>query len=316
MFETPLWNENKGMLGEILKRMVKCWLICTVLSSIHSATWAEKITVVLGRSLVPYEQAWDGFVEASAMEVQKLNMRGDAVKGRQIMQNISSDATSLVVTIGSEATMMAVKYLTSVPMIYSMVLKQPPPKKNVVSGLLIQVNMKKQLEVIKQLFPENKRIGVIYNLHYSGAAINQARRIVKELGMNLTPIAIQNQADITEVLQKLTKDEISVLWSVVDRTVGKPKAIQILIKHSLREKIPFMALSQYHVKAGAFAALSVDYRDMGMQTAELAQKAMRPGKRPPVEYPRKLILYVNSETQNKIGIIKIPRLPGVQMISK
>jgi len=296
-----------------VKHLLRCILVCVFIFTGQVGAWADKITVVLSRALLPYEQAWEGFKLNIRAEVQKMNMEGNEEKGKQIMQNISPDSSDLVVTIGSEATVVARRYLGAIPVVYTMVLEEPKFSERVSSGVLMQVKIEKQLETIIRMFPEAKGIGVIYNLHYSGAVINQARQIVKKLNAALIPIAVESQTDIPSALNKITADKIDVLWSVVDPTVAKPEAIQLLIRHSLKEKIPFIGLSRYHVKAGALAALSVDYRDIGAQTADLVKKIIQYGKSKPVEYPRRLILFVNSQTQNKLGIKKLPQLSGIQI---
>jgi len=47
--------------------------------------------------------------------------------------------------------------------------------------------------------------------------------------------------------------------------VGKA-AIQLLVQHSCKEKIPFIALLKFHVRAGVLAVFCADYKDIGAQT--------------------------------------------------
>jgi putative tryptophan/tyrosine transport system substrate-binding protein len=278
---------------------------------------AKKAVVVLSRSLLPYEQAFEGFKENFAGTVLKKDMAGDSDLGQQIFRKISSDQAAVVVTIGSEATMLAQKNLTDIPLVYTMVLDAPKNSDHISAGVLMRMEIEKQLKTVMQLFPDGKKgIGVIYNSHFSGAVINQARPIVKELGSVLAPIAVERNADIPRALKKLSKNNIDVLWSVVDPTVAKPETMQLIIKHALKEKIPFVALSRYHVKAGAFAALSVDYKDMGAQTAKIAKTMVARGKSMPAKYPRKLILYINRDTQKKIGLKQLPEMSGVKIVDE
>jgi putative ABC transport system substrate-binding protein len=295
---------------KIIFMLASFWII-TGARMVH----AEKVVVVLSRSLLPYEQAWRGFEQTAAMEFTKLNMHGNVETGRSIMQSIAP-GTKAVVVIGSEATMMAKKYITAFPVVYTMVLEDAHFTIPISGGLLMQVKLEDQLGNISRLFPGTEKIGVIYNMHYSHEVINQARQIVKQLGLHLVPIAVGGQNDILMALEKITRDKVDVLWSVVDPTVAKPEAMQMLIKHTLKEKIPFVALSRYHVKAGALAAVSVDYHDMGAQTAALTKRILATGTSQPVQYPRKFILFINSKTQQRLGINRLPDLPGVHIINE
>lgn len=89
-----------------------------------------------------------------------------------------------------------------------------------------------------------------------------------------------------------------------------------MIQHSLNEKVPFVAMSKAQVKAGALAAFSVDFKDLGAQTAEVVQNMLKAPKNMGSESPRRLILFVNSDTQKKLGINAFPSISGVQIITE
>jgi putative ABC transport system substrate-binding protein len=243
-------------------------------------------------------------------------MEGDPEKGSQIMKSIAGQGANLVVTIGSEAAMAAKKDPAGLPVVYTMVLEKQDFGGTPASGILMQADIVSQIRSLRQLFPGSKKIGVIYNIHYSGAVINLARQSAEGLGLSLIPIAVETQNDISSALSKLTRDQIDVLWSVVDPTVAQPEAMQMLIQHTLKEKIPFIALSKFHVKGGALAAFSVDYQDMGAQTAELAKEMLKNPKTRPAAMPRHLILFMNPDTQEKIGLKALPQIAGIQIVTE
>lgn len=280
-----------------------------------SICWAGKIVVVQSRALPPYEEAWEGFFSTKLISVEKLNMEGDAEKGKTIMEGFRSENTDMVVTIGSEATLMAQKYLKDIPVIYTMILDDPKLTNLKNSGVVIQVKIRKQLEVIDQLFP-GKSIGVIYDLNYSGQIINEARQAISGLKSTLVPIAINNADELPKALLKIKADQIGSLWMVADPTVTKSESIKILIKHCLKEEVPLVALSAYHVNAGAFAAVSTDFKDVGAQTARLAKQMIETKVAPPMEYPRQLILYVNTKVQLALGIMSLPEVSGTVIVKK
>ena len=66
----------------------------------------------------------------------------------------------------------------------------------------------------------------------------------------------------------------------------------------MRNRIPFVGLSQTWVKAGALYALDRDYEDIGAQCGELAVKILQgtsPSALPPVT-PRKVVYSINLRT--------------------
>jgi putative ABC transport system substrate-binding protein len=63
------------------------------------------------------------------------------------------------------------------------------------------------------------------------------------------------------------------------------------------------------VARGTVAALAVDYRKMGEQTADMAVRILKDGKKPadmPVESIRELVLCVNTAAAARMGL-KLPQ---------
>ena len=68
-----------------------------------------------------------------------------------------------------------------------------------------------------------------------------------------------------------------------------------------------MGLSPAFVKAGALLALSVDYKDVGVQCGELAAQVLagQPPPSLPITVPRRVTLYLNLNVAKTISV-KIP----------
>jgi putative ABC transport system substrate-binding protein len=276
---------------------------------------AKKVAVVLSRSLSAYAAAVKGFgASASSWEYRVLNMEGDMEKGRRIMQRLKPGKTSLVVAVGTEAAFAAKTLNRSLPLICTMILNPPDLPQRPATGVIIKPGIDAQLKRIHKLLPTKNRIGVIYDPRYSSESIRDARQHVDPHDLTLLPIAIEKQEDIPQVLLKLTKDRVDILWMVLDKTLARPAAFDLLLQHSFKEKLPLFGLSPRHVKAGALAAFYVDFQDIGKQTAQLAAKILDGKKKTNWESPRKLIIYVNPKTQKMLGINDLGVFPEVRFI--
>ena len=133
--------------------------------------------------------------------------------------------------------------------------------------------------------------------------------------MSLVPISVESVGEVPSALSKMKEGNIEVLWSVVDKTAAQPSAIEQEIKFSLENRIPFIGLSVFHVKAGALVAFSVDYSDLGAQTAVLAKRLLAGSEAAGrVETPRKVIIYLNVETQRRLGLKNLTALPEIQAV--
>jgi putative tryptophan/tyrosine transport system substrate-binding protein len=297
----------------VIPRYAVCLLVALGLSP---SPVLAKTVIVLSRSFAPYEQVQQKISKSLNEPDAPLNVAGDAEKGKLIMQDLSRTSPDLVITIGWEASAAAKNSLSGVPVVYTMLLEKMDMPGKVFSGVVVQTDAEHQFQVIKKILPNCKSIGIIYDPYSSSSKINEARASAEKYGLELSAVGISSLADLPEALKKMTRGRIDMLWSVVDPTVSKPEAVQQMIQHSLREKLPFFAITRSHVDAGAFAALSISYQDIGDQTAELAQKILRTGTSSPVEFPAKQVLFINAKTREAIDFGALPPVPDVKLIEE
>lgn len=277
--------------------------------------FAARVVVIVGRTLSPYQEALSGVRANSTFQVQEINLEGDLKKGTQVLGSLTDGTCDLLMPCGTEALLLLKDRWPDLPVVYTMVLEAPAFSGPRTSGVLMQVPIQEQIARLPKMFPGVRKIGVLYNPVYTKKAVTQARELVAGYGLSLFPIAIEKPEEIPAALVNLTRAEVEVLWSVIDPTTTQPAAMAQIIPYTLAHKLPFIALASYQVKAGALACFGVDYRDIGMQTAEVAKRMLstsRGGGR--VEPPRKVVLYVNPQTQKALGLDALSRLPEVQLV--
>jgi putative ABC transport system substrate-binding protein len=289
-------------------------MLVFVLQGFYCAAAAAKVNVVLSRSAGSYTASMDGFRQAAGFEFEQVNMEGDSSRGREIMAGFAPAGTHLVVAVGTEAMLAAKALNPSIPLLYTMVLEPAAISGHQISSIVLKIDPSEQFARLHKMLPGCKRIGVIYNPSNSSQDVNQARAAAVKFGMALNPIAIEKVEDLDNALSKLTKDSVDLLWMVVDPNLVNPTAIEKMVRHSLDQGIPLVGLSSFHVKAGAWAAFSVDFSDIGAQTADLAQEMLKGGMKNRVTGPRKIIFYVNAKTQKAIGltVVDSPEMQYVQ----
>ncbi len=281
----------------------------------QSLVWGKKIALVLSRSWVPYQEAELGFKSQLSTNIQTFNMEGNLEKGQQIMSAIKPGAYDLLVCIGSEALGAAEKYLPApIPVVYTMVLDRHQLTGKKFGGVVMQISLKDQFDRMLKLLPKVQKIGVIYNPAYSQQTINQARSLVKKYNLQLIPIAVDKANQVPMALDKLKTGKVDAIWSVVDTTMTQPQVMKQVIDFTLGAKIPFIGLSIYQVKAGALMAFSMDFRDVGEQSAQLADKMLKSKATTGIETPRVVVTYINPLTQKKLGLNITTQMAGVQYV--
>jgi putative ABC transport system substrate-binding protein len=271
------------------------------------------ITVVFSRDAAPYRQALKGFEEVlqaagQPYRLQRLYLDGDLPHDR-VIQRIRSKTPALILTIGSGATTLISGAIGDVPIVFSLVqpsagtaaLRAAPGHPNL-TGSSMEIPVEVQFREIRGVLPRAKRIGVLYDPEVTGKVVEAAAAGAASMGMDLVPMSVRSEGDLMGHADALA--EVDALWSVADSTVFSPQGLNQILLSTLRHRVPFVGLSPSFVKAGALLALSVDYTDVGRQSAELARRVLA-GEKPsdlPATTPRKVSLSVNLNTARQIDV--------------
>jgi putative tryptophan/tyrosine transport system substrate-binding protein len=230
----------------------------------------------------------------------------------------------LIVTLGSAATERVAKAIKDTPVLFCMALnplasgfiRSMNSSGNNLAGASLDVPAQLQFEALRSIVPQVKKIAVIYNPHETESVVQQARKVAREMGLELAAVPIASADKVPDALRALDKN-VDALWSVADGTTFSSASMEFIFLHTLRNKLPFMGLSPAFVKAGALFALAVDYQEVGAQCGALAARILA-GESPsslPVTTPQKTILHVNLKTAETLGL-KIPpdRLKGAVVL--
>jgi putative ABC transport system substrate-binding protein len=301
----------KGM--NMIKTILRKFPVVLACFFLAATAWAAPVVVVLSRTAEPYTQMLEGFKHSYEGMVTVANMEGIAQKGLQAMQACHPGEVAAVIAVGSEAAQAGAGLDTSIPLIFSMLRDPIRLPKRVPAGVILEISVADQFEQIRQLFPDRKRIGIIYNPANSGDQISQARELMDRFGFKLTILSADSAAEVPADLARMPAGSLDLIWMVPDETMAQPAVLKLLITHSLQEKLPLIGFSPYQVKAGVYAAFSADYQEIGIQTAALA-KRMLAGGPAAVETPRKVSVCFNPTVQRALQCEDLSKVKDVRIV--
>jgi len=274
---------------------------------------AARVAVLLSAKVSEYEDALKGFRETSPHQIAAVyDMDGDLDRGRKQLAEIEEKIKpDLVFAVGIWALQAIIARPPSVPVVYAMVLNPPSvlgaDSKNV-TGASMNVPVEQSIRLFKQLGPQVKRIGVIFNRTRTGYLVRQAQAVAREEGLDLVTREVSSPKEVVAALESL-QDGIDALWIVPDETTLSQAVVQQMLLFSYRKRIPLLGLSDRHAQMGALFALSfASGEDIGRQAGEIAQ-AILSGRAPsgvPYTNARKVYLTVNLKAAQKLGL-EIPQ---------
>jgi putative ABC transport system substrate-binding protein len=176
---------------------------------------------------------------------------------------------------------------------------------NNLTGASLDIPVKLQFEALQSVVPSVKRIGVFYNPVETEKVVQPAAKVAASMGLELVTIPMSPPEQLQDLADALRSRRLDALWSVADSTVfASSRSVDFLLRRTLDARIPFMGLSPEFVKAGALLALSVDYKDIGLQCGEQAAQVLQ-GSAPssvPITVPRKVMLHINLNVARAIGL--------------
>jgi putative ABC transport system substrate-binding protein len=294
------------------------WLAALVLLVLQPAAASGNVVAVIkSGSLTPFERATGAIVEALKKsipqpEILTFDLEGDEANAPAILARVHRANPSVVVTVGSLATTVALADPSALPVVFSMVLYPEQSgflKKTShhVTGASLDIPPEAQFGYLRRLLPAARRVGVLFNPDETGSIVDKARAAAPHHGFTLVDRPVDAEGDAVGALGELM-EKVDVVWAVADSHVFTPQTTLGLILASLRRRVPVIGLSTAHVRAGALAALYCDYEDVGRQTADLALRVLHgeDASNVPVASPRKVALALNLHTADHLGVKVAP----------
>ena len=145
-----------------------------------------------------------------------------------------------------------------------------------VSGTSDLAPLDQQAEMLHDLFPDAKNVGLLYcsaepNSVYQCTVIEG---YLKELGYNVTWYAFNDTNDVTSVTETAA-DNSDVIYIPTDNTAASnTEAIANVV---LAKKVPVIAGEEGIARGCGVAALSISYYDLGYQTGLMAYDILANG---------------------------------------
>jgi putative ABC transport system substrate-binding protein len=274
-----------------------------------------RIVVLIGQDLKPYQEVVTGFQQSLNkqginMSLEVHSLQRNPGKTQEVLADVKRNGARLVVTLGSAATQAAVREVSHLPILATMIMSatdiQSAPN---ATAVLLDFPLDMQLQWLRRIVPGAGTVGILFSPQENQAKVTAAIRLVKDTGLKLMPQAVDSPRALPDALDNISRT-VDVLWGISDSMVMTPQTAEPILLSTLRNKIPLIGLSTSWVKAGALYALDRDYVDIGLQCGEVAGRVLggtAPGSLTPMP-PRKVTYAVNLKTAAVIDLELPPEL--------
>ncbi len=272
--------------------LARLWLAAVSLPTSHGA-----IVVFCEPGVDAYDQALEGLgagLGTNAFRVVDLRIGEPG-----ITRALSAKDTQLVIAVGSHALAVAQSHKLSAPVLATMVLQGPEVER--AGHIELDVPLSMQCGAMRALWPQHSRVGIIRNPARSRFSAEALESRVRKEGFTPLVVDCGGPGELLKAVAAM-KGKVDFLLCFPDPDLYNSVTIKPLVMAAIESRLPIVGFSPAFVRAGAAAGVYPDYRDTGLQTAEMALRILRGEDRGPGEGPRRVQVAVNQRVTRLLGV--------------
>nr|WP_232467019.1 MULTISPECIES: ABC transporter substrate-binding protein [Alcaligenes] len=252
-----------------------------------------------------------GYNEASGFKWQFQTAQGNPAIAAQIARKFVGDKADVIVAISTPSAQAVVSATKTIPVVYSAVtdpvvahlVPSMAPSGTNVTGVSDALALEAQVDLIKKVVPDAKRVGMVYNPGEANSAVvvKEMKELLPKHGMTLVEATAPRTVDVGAAARSLV-GKVDVIYTNTDNNVVS--AYESLVKVGVDAKVPLIASDTDSVARGAIAALGVNYYNLGLQTGQQVIRILK-GEKPgdiASETSSNLELYVNPGAAKRQGV--------------
>ncbi len=255
--------------------------------------------------------AAEGFTDGKNIKIDLQNAQGDQANLETISDRFVKNNVALVLAIATPAAQAIAAKTTTIPILVTAVtdpadarLVESNEKPNTnVSGTTDMQPIQKQLDLLMQLFPDTKTIGIVYNSSEANSELQVKlfKKAAEAENLKIETGTVTSVNDIDQVMSSLI-DKVDVIYTPTDNTIAS--AMPNVVKVAEAAKKPIIGAEPGEVENGALATAGINYYNLGVQTGHMAAKILRGEAEPkdmPIESLDKVDIVLNQTTADAIG---------------
>src|SRR5690554_3499312 len=252
-----------------------------------------------------------GYTEEKGLKWQYQTAQGNTATAAQIARKYVGDRPDAIVAIATPSAQAVVASTKSLPVVFAAVtdpvaaqlVRSWEPSGSNVTGVSDELELDRQMELVKRVVPNATRVGMVYNPGEANSVVvvERLRELLPTMGMTLVEAAAPRTVDVGSAARSLV-GKVDVIYTSTDNNVVS--AYESLVKVGNDTKTPLVASDTDSVKRGAIAALGIDYYQHGVQAGKVAVRVLQdeaPGSIAP-QKSGELSLYLNRSAAAAQGV--------------
>ena len=247
-----------------------------------------------------------GYEEGKNLTIDRQNAQADQSNLQNIAQRFVSDKVDLICAIATPAAQSVANVTKDIPIVGTAIT-------DYVSAKLVQSNekpggnvtgtsdlnpIKKQIDLLMQLYPNAKVIGTVN----SETQIKAMKEYAESKGLTVRAATVSTVNDIPQAAQSLVGD-VDVFYEPTDNVISSSIPTLVSVTDAAGKAV--ICAEPYMVTGGCLATYGIDYYKLGVQTGDMAADILDGKAKPadmPIETARDLTLVISKGNAERLGL--------------
>ena len=257
-----------------------------------------------------------GYEIGKNVKIDFQNAQGDQSNLKSMSEKFVNEKAAATVGIATPAAQALANATTEIPIVLGaitdpvgakLVANNKRPGGNI-TGVSDQAPLGAQLELIQQIMPKMKTLGIIYTSS-DDSATTQAKMmesLAKKTGLTVKKFSVSSTNDITQVAAQMVQ-VVDAVFVPTDNTIAS--SMETLVAATNAKNIPVFPTVDTMVKQGGVATIGINQFKLGQETGKMVADILKGKSEPattPIHFEKTGQLIINEKQAAKLGI-KIPK---------
>ncbi|MGI6039701.1 MAG: ABC transporter substrate-binding protein [Clostridiales bacterium] len=254
----------------------------------------------------------NGFVDGENIKIDYQNAQGDSNNLSTISDRFVGSKVDMVLAIATPAAQSIASKTTTIPILATavtdfesakLVNSDENPGGNV-SGTSDMNPIEEQIDLLQQIVPDAKRVGLIYSSSEDNSVLQAgiAKEIIESRGLEYHEVTVTNSNDVQQAAESLM-GKCDAVYAPTDNVISS--AFPAVYSASVNAKIPVICGEENQVTNGGLATLGINYYNLGYQTGLMAVDILKNKadiSKMAVQKPDNFDFAINGRVAEEIGI--------------
>lgn len=225
-----------------------------------------------------------GYVEGDTVVFDEQNANAEVATATTIAQSFQDSNVDLVLAVATPSAQAAAQNVTNAPVLFTAVTdaveadlvdSNEAPGGNVTGTSDINP-VADQIELITEVVPDAKNIGIVYSSGEvnSQIQVDLAKEAAEANGLSIVETTVTTSADILTATESIIND-VDAIYVPTDNVVVS--GLGALVQAAESAQVPVFGAESGTVENGALVALSISYEKLGFQTGKMALEILEDG---------------------------------------